>query len=95
MPPPGDGQSSSGSPPSGGVQTAARSDSSTARRPFVPEAFGKYYLLDRVAVGGMAEVFRAGAKRSGGMPNDPKGPKRKFQPKKGATKNYDKGNKSN
>lgn len=29
------------------------------RRPFVPEPFGKYYLLDRVAVGGMAEVFRA------------------------------------
>ena len=29
------------------------------RRPFVPEAFGKYYLLDRIAVGGMAEVFRA------------------------------------
>jgi len=29
------------------------------RRPFVPEVFGKYYLLDRIAVGGMAEVFRA------------------------------------
>lgn len=26
---------------------------------FVPEPFGKYYLLDRIAVGGMAEVFRA------------------------------------
>ncbi len=32
---------------------------SVIRRPFAPEAFGKYYLLDRVAVGGMAEVFRA------------------------------------
>lgn len=29
------------------------------RRGFHPEAFGKYYLLDRIAVGGMAEVFRA------------------------------------
>lgn len=29
------------------------------RRPFEPEAFGKYYLIDRVATGGMAEVFRA------------------------------------
>ena len=25
----------------------------------MPEVFGKYYLLDRIAVGGMAEVFRA------------------------------------
>ena len=32
---------------------------SGGRRPFTPESFGKYYLLDRVAVGGMAEVFRA------------------------------------
>lgn len=29
------------------------------RRGFQPEPFGKYYLLDRIAVGGMAEVFRA------------------------------------
>ena len=27
--------------------------------PFDPEPFGKYYLLDRIAVGGMAEVFLA------------------------------------
>ncbi len=27
--------------------------------PFEPEPFGKYYLLDRIAVGGMAEVFLA------------------------------------
>jgi serine/threonine protein kinase len=26
---------------------------------FRPEIFGKYYLLDRIAIGGMAEVFRA------------------------------------
>jgi serine/threonine protein kinase len=31
----------------------------TFRRPFNPEVFGKYYLLDKVATGGMAEVFRA------------------------------------
>ena len=28
-------------------------------QPFDPEPFGKYYLLDRIAVGGMAEVFLA------------------------------------
>ena len=26
---------------------------------FTPEQFGKYQLLDRIAVGGMAELFRA------------------------------------
>ena len=26
---------------------------------FNPEPFGKYYLLDKIAVGGMAEIFKA------------------------------------
>ncbi|MEE2750624.1 MAG: serine/threonine-protein kinase [Myxococcota bacterium] len=26
---------------------------------FTPEAFGKYYLVDKIAVGGMAEIFKA------------------------------------
>ena len=26
---------------------------------FQPEVFGKYYLVDRIAVGGMAEIFKA------------------------------------
>ena len=43
--------------PAGPDPTAAAT--SGPRRPFAPEPFGKYYLLDRVAVGGMAEVFRA------------------------------------
>ncbi len=38
---------------------AVATGTGTFRRPFVPEVFGKYYLLDRIAVGGMAEVFRA------------------------------------
>jgi len=39
-------QASPGSPPTGATR-------------FAPEAFGKYYLVDPLAVGGMAEVFRA------------------------------------
>src|SRR4051812_34574401 len=31
--------------------------------PFTPSAFGRYYLLERLAVGGMAEIFKA--KQSG------------------------------
>jgi len=31
----------------------------TVSVPFQPVRFGKYYLLDKVAVGGMAEIFRA------------------------------------
>ena len=26
---------------------------------FSPEAFGKYYLVDKIATGGMAEIFKA------------------------------------
>ena len=29
------------------------------KEPFQPEIFGKYYLVDRIAVGGMAEIFKA------------------------------------
>ena len=39
-----------GTQPSAPAERAAR---------FAPEAFGKYYLVDPLAVGGMAEVFRA------------------------------------
>jgi len=34
---------------------------------FEPEPFGKYFLLDRIAVGGMAEIFRARTYGHGGF----------------------------
>ena len=34
---------------------------------FAPEPFGKYYLLDRIAVGGMAEIFLAKSFAEGGF----------------------------
>ena len=34
-----------------------------------PQVFGKYYLLDRLAVGGMAEIFRARTFGEGGFEN--------------------------
>ena len=34
---------------------------------FQPESFGKYYLIDKVAVGGMAEVFKAKTFSHGGF----------------------------
>lgn len=37
--------------------------------PFNPEAFGKYYLIDRIAMGGMAEIFRAKSFGVGGFEN--------------------------
>ncbi len=37
--------------------------------PFAPEAFGKYYLIDRIAMGGMAEIFRAKSFGVGGFEN--------------------------
>ncbi len=41
-----------------------------ARPPeFTPEAFGKYYLIDRIAMGGMAEIFRAKSFGVGGFEN--------------------------
>jgi len=40
---------------------------STPARSFQPESFGKYYLIDKVAVGGMAEVFKAKSFSHGGF----------------------------
>ncbi len=34
---------------------------------FVPQRFGKYYLIDKIAVGGMAEIFRAKQFGEGGF----------------------------
>lgn len=50
------------------------SDSSPAPTPAAPappqpQVFGKYYLLDRLAVGGMAEIFRARTFGEGGFEN--------------------------
>ena len=36
---------------------------------FKPEAFGKYFLVDRVAMGGMAEIFKAKSFSHGGFEN--------------------------
>lgn len=36
---------------------------------FSPEAFGKYYLVDKIAVGGMAEIFKAKTYSEGGFEN--------------------------
>ena len=40
------------------------------RRRFDTEPFGKYFLIDRIAVGGMAEVFRARTYGEGGFEKD-------------------------
>lgn len=37
--------------------------------PFTPEAFGKYYLVDKIATGGMAEIFKAKTFGHGGFEN--------------------------
>jgi serine/threonine-protein kinase len=39
--------------------------SDTTPAPFVPSTFGRYQLLERIAIGGMAEIFRA--RQSGAM----------------------------
>ncbi len=36
-------------------------------RSFSPEPFGRYFLFDRMAVGGMAEIFRAVQLNDGGF----------------------------
>ncbi|MCO4745712.1 MAG: serine/threonine protein kinase [Proteobacteria bacterium] len=36
---------------------------------FSPEAFGKYYLVDKIATGGMAEIFKAKTYSEGGFEN--------------------------
>ncbi len=38
-------------------------------RPPAPEAYGKYFLIDKIAVGGMAEIFRAKTFGHGGFEN--------------------------
>jgi len=36
---------------------------------FAPEAFGKYFLVDKIATGGMAEIFKAKSFGAGGFEN--------------------------
>ncbi len=43
--------------------------SPTTPPPFTPEGFGKYYLVDRIAMGGMAEIFKAKTFGVGGFEN--------------------------
>jgi serine/threonine protein kinase len=50
-------------PAPGGVEAAK------AASAFTPHAFGKYYLVDRVAMGGMAEIFKAKTFGHGGFEN--------------------------
>ena len=40
-----------------------------ASPPLAPEAYGKYFLIDKIAVGGMAEIFRAKTFGHGGFEN--------------------------
>ena len=47
----------------------APNDEGSSAAPFNPEAFGKYYLIDRIAMGGMAEIFRAKSFGHGGFEN--------------------------
>ena len=47
----------------------APTDEGSTPPAFNPEAFGKYYLIDRIAVGGMAEIFRAKSFGHGGFEN--------------------------
>ena len=55
------GEGTNPDPLSGNADSAlaAATGTGAVRRPFMPEQFGTYWLLDRIAVGGMAEVFRA------------------------------------
>jgi serine/threonine protein kinase len=50
-------------------QNGAAVSPAPAAAAFVPEAFGKYYLIDKVAVGGMAEIFKAKTFGEGGFEN--------------------------
>ena len=45
-------------------------DFSRRRNRFEPESFGKYFLIDRIAVGGMAEIFRARSYGHAGFEKD-------------------------
>ncbi len=51
------------------MSTVTTSTSSPTPPAFQPEAFGKYYLIDKVAVGGMAEIFKAKSFGHGGFEN--------------------------
>ncbi|MEQ1500774.1 MAG: serine/threonine-protein kinase [Myxococcota bacterium] len=42
---------------------------STQQQPFVPQSFGKYFLVDKIATGGMAEIFKAKTFSHGGFEN--------------------------
>lgn len=50
-------------------QNGAAVSPTPASAAYVPEAFGKYYLIDKVAVGGMAEIFKAKTFGEGGFEN--------------------------
>lgn len=41
----------------------------SAPAPFTPEPFGKYFLVDKIATGGMAEIFKAKTFSHGGFEN--------------------------
>ncbi len=45
----------------------SEADTPSTKLRFEPEPFGKYFLIDRIAVGGMAEVFRARTFGHGGF----------------------------
>jgi serine/threonine protein kinase len=45
------------------------SDPTPPPKPVAPEAYGKYFLIDKIAVGGMAEIFRAKTFGHGGFEN--------------------------
>ncbi|MEL6345861.1 MAG: serine/threonine-protein kinase [Myxococcota bacterium] len=44
-----------------------KSSSPDSASPFKPEAYGRYYLVDKIAIGGMAEVFKARRFSDGGF----------------------------
>ncbi|MFZ5476053.1 MAG: protein kinase domain-containing protein [Myxococcota bacterium] len=48
---------------------AGPSEAAKAASAFEPHAFGKYYLVDRIAMGGMAEIFKAKTFGHGGFEN--------------------------
>jgi serine/threonine protein kinase len=41
----------------------------TVQIPFSPQSFGKYFLIDKIATGGMAEIFKAKTFSHGGFEN--------------------------
>src|SRR5688500_4889626 len=49
--------------------TTPNTASSASSAAFTPEAFGKYFLVDKIATGGMAEIFKAKTYSHGGFEN--------------------------